>query len=207
MSATQLHPDLEPWVFDTSMGRMLKHPLVFQLGIDAPTIVETVNEHYEAKKQALKDAAKEGNWFRFVILHERPYRIEALEMVPRSAEDYWTLVRDAWMDTEFPSQMMDNWIDILDHPDAHQMMDDEERAVFDALPDLITVFRGYEGEGEDGLSWTLSRERAEWFAARWQGIHGEPQVVERLVPKTRVVAYLNGRSEQEVIVLPKQERG
>jgi hypothetical protein len=46
------------------------------------------------------------------------------------------------------------------------LMDAEERA---ALPDVVTILRGFtHAEGARGLSWTLDRERAEWFARRFR---------------------------------------
>jgi hypothetical protein len=48
------------------------------------------------------------------------------------------------------------------------------------------------------LSWTLDRERAEWFANRFdqKGI-----VIEKAIGKEEIVAYFSGRGDQEIIVI------
>ncbi len=85
-------------------------------------------------------------------------------------------------------------------------MEADERRALAALPDPVPVFRGYARDGcERGLSWTTERERAEWFAHRFAGLDGEPQarVTVGAVPKAKVIAYLLGRQENEVLALPE----
>ena len=74
------------------------------------------------------------------------------------------------------------------------------------MPDPVTIYRGAQGENEDDAylgalyrpSWTLSRERAEWFANRWD--HWDTGVVAcATVPRNSIMFYSNAREEQEVI--------
>ena len=51
---------------------------------------------------------------------------------------------------------------------------------------------------EDGISYTLDKKRAEWFSKRFRK---DGTVVQKVVRKKRIVAYLDGRNEQEVVVL------
>lgn len=198
-ATTDLHPDLAPYIVATTFGDILKHPLVFQWGIATPAMKGMANAQYEAKRQAVEQARDECDWHSYVALHERPYRIAALAEVPRTAEDYWQMVSLWWVDTEYPSLIMADWLAILADPQARAMMDEDEQAVFEGLPEAVVVYRGV-GEGgiDNGLSWTLKRTCAEWFAARF----GTGHVVERTVPKADIVAYVNRRNEQEVILLP-----
>jgi hypothetical protein len=53
-----------------------------------------------------------------------------------------------------------------------------------------------------GVSWTLDRERAEWFANRWA--RRRPYLVEAEVLKLDVRAYFLDRNEAEIIVLPNR---
>jgi hypothetical protein len=52
------------------------------------------------------------------------------------------------------------------------------------------------GLNEDGLSWTLDKAKAEFFANRFSkgGI-----ILEREIPKSDIIAVLTGRGESEVI--------
>lgn len=47
-----------------------------------------------------------------------------------------------------------------------EMMNEEEHAAYDALPDTITVFRGCGPNNMLGASWTTDRSVAELFPAR-----------------------------------------
>lgn len=84
-------------------------------------------------------------------------------------------------------------------------------AVGHPLPasDSYTLYRGVAGRGAarriTGLSWTRSRERAEWFASRFA--LPDPAVYQALVPRKDVYAYTNERQEDEfIVILPKSVR-
>jgi hypothetical protein len=42
--------------------------------------------------------------------------------------------------------------------------DDQQRSFFEALPDSITVYRGCDAAFISGVSWTVNRKKAEYFA-------------------------------------------
>jgi hypothetical protein len=53
------------------------------------------------------------------------------------------------------------------------------------------------------MSWTLDERRANWFAERFA--FDAPGVVLRAeIPKGAVVAYLDGRSERELVVVDRR---
>ena len=82
------------------------------------------------------------------------------------------------------------------------LMDKEELQVYEELPDLVTVYRGvtpYNAKMVKGLSWTLDRDTAEWFAHRYRS-HG--QVYQAQIEKAHIHAIFLGRNEAEVIVDP-----
>ena len=69
---------------------------------------------------------------------------------------------------------------------------------YKSLSDGLIVYRGIQHNAkEDGFSWTLSKEKAKWFASRFNN-HGK--VVERKVQKKDIVAYINDLNEQEIIL-------
>jgi hypothetical protein len=90
-------------------------------------------------------------------------------------------------------------------------MSDAEHAQFRKLPIQVVVYRGGCGADiENGLSWTLNRSVAEWFAAHSVGprragfgfSRGEPRIVSGSVPRSRLLGIKIGRQESEVIALP-----
>jgi hypothetical protein len=87
------------------------------------------------------------------------------------------------------------------------LMTDDERAALAALPDPLPVFRGAPygslRKMAARLSWTLSVD----IARRFAGFYASPYisrigsaVIAGVVPKSKVLAYLNERQEQEVVV-------
>ena len=78
------------------------------------------------------------------------------------------------------------------------LMSQENFKVYENLPDTFTVYRGLqENAQEDGLSWTLSKDVAEWFANRFDN---EGEIIEKVIHKSEVIAYFNDRDEEEVVL-------
>ena len=195
----ELHPELAACLTTGETFTMIRHPLVHTLFMGTDMEIEWANESLALKRKAVMQALAKSDYGTAVWMHERPYRLDVLKRVPTSAPDYWSLVARVWLDTEHPSNAIDDWVEIFSHRDAHLMMDDDERQVYDALPDEVEIYRGVGDVFEDsGISYTLSIERARWFASRFDE---DGVVLTRTVPKTEIVAYLNGRNESEVIVL------
>jgi hypothetical protein len=212
-SEEPLHPDLEPYFEESGpIGPSLRHPLVYEVFGVRPGIV---NQRYAAKKAALDEALEKGNWHKAVFLHERPYRIDALQMLRDdygeriSAKAYWELVGSVWTDSENIWQNRPDWDSIFEEYDhsrmAEYIMDDDERAKLHALPDVVTIYRGAISDfNEDGLSWTLDKDRAAWFARRFVDSHGgDPVVLHGRVAKHGIMAYFDGRNEDEIVVWPE----
>lgn len=212
-AAEPLLPELEPYVIeDGPLGPMLKHPLVFELALNMPGMV---NERYRHKNAAAEKAAAEDDWSTYVFLHERPYRFNALEFADVFGtcppQEFWQLVADVWTDSENVWQNAEAWRDLLERAGADErrwMMDEEEADALAVMPDEITVWRGcIAGQNEDGFSWTIDREKAEWFAKRFASAQrGEGRVIEGRVKRVDVIAHFTGRGESEIVVLPENVR-
>jgi hypothetical protein len=82
-----------------------------------------------------------------------------------------------------------------------ELINDEERAAFDHLPDEITVLRGCGPQNKHGLSWSLSREIASRFPFSQRFWADQPLLLTATIPKARAAALKLGRREQEVIVI------
>lgn len=74
----------------------------------------------------------------------------------------------------------------------------------DHLPDSLTVWRGTSYltvlECRRGLSWTLDRDIACWFAMRFAERNGRPLVLRATVPRSAVALYTHERHEDEVVI-------
>ena len=97
----------------------------------------------------------------------------------------------------------DEWVEVLTDRNPRSrhwhFMSEADRKVYDELPDMVTIYRGVDvGGNPDGLSWTLDKERAEWFARRF---HGYGTLLTYTIQKVAIMAVLLGRGESEVIVI------
>ena len=218
-SNEELHPDLEPYLHETStLGNVLSHPLVYQVPFHSAALANRVYEH---KKERLDSALKERDTHSFVFLHERPYRVQALSELQTNGlllddDEGRELVSSVWSDSENIWQNTEEWYELLGGIGLH--WEDDERAAFEALPrderGRITIYRGgiesdtYSNVTEDGaFSWTTSRETASWFARRFNdnGRRGTSLVATAKVHPRFVVGYLTGRGEAEVVVTAPED--
>jgi len=81
------------------------------------------------------------------------------------------------------------------------MMDISENAIYDALPKVVTVYRGCYANIPTGACWTLNEQLANWFAF-WDRSRVEtevPVVVRARVRKSQILAIKHYRHRLEVI--------
>lgn len=199
-SSEPLHPDLVPYFeADGALGAQVRHPLVYQVPLWSNG---SANAYYLQKKRDLDKALEEKNYNRVVYLHERPYRLQAFIQIAKylSDEKYWSLLASIWTDTENAWQNLDEWRKLFNssRPKRQRLMDRDEVLAYDSLPDTVKIYRGCQkGINKDGISWTLKRDKAEWFATRFSK---DGVVLEKEIQKKDIIAVFTNRNEFEVIV-------
>lgn len=203
--AVGLHPDLVACIELTSFGVWVKHPLVISPLVPSAQGAELLNASLRAKRADVESAARAGKWANVVWLHERPWRPDVLVgRVPGDADGFWELAAHVWVDTEFPHLREALWRELFARPGVKLMMSREELDVLSSLPQRVNIYRGaVRRKGESGLSWTLDRGRAAWFSRRFALDGEEPVVLEGRVNRAEIIAFLTGRNEDEVLVLPE----
>jgi hypothetical protein len=94
----------------------------------------------------------------------------------------------------------------LEKGESDCLMTEQEKSFLGNLPDEVKIYRGMSYEesesGDYGLSWTLDKSRAEFFAFDHPDAAFAPEektVVEKTVSKDEIIAYFSGRDEEEVI--------
>ena len=215
--------------------KFIHHPLLVEMvsdamlegGADMNWFIENTNARFEYAKERLAKAIVEKDIERFVFVHERAYRVDALfylahlwgdgsmetALAPDFCKDYnlsieqpsserWgELVGDVWLDQEFTTIHNRQWKAIFGIcPDEPQlMMTADERKYYDKLPNKIKIYRG--GFCDKGFAWTLSKEKAEWFANRWNASY---EVFEKRINKDEAMSYFNRRGEDEILYLGAQ---
>jgi|SRR5688572_27258525 len=93
-------------------------------------------------------------------------------------------------------------------PHREYLMTNDERRFLDARAKKVTLYRAMsineQESGEFGVSWTLDKAVAEFYAFKYQGYEIHRQEEERVVhsvtaEKENLIAYFKGRKEKEVI--------
>jgi len=195
-----LHPDLVPYLEDGVLGKQVRHPLLYQVPLWTNGYA---NQLYLRKKEDLIDAVLHRKFKKIVFLHERPYRVDAFSKIASDLPDetYWSLLGSIWTDTENSWQNLDEWKSLFssNRPKREKLMDWDENLAFSSLTDTVKVYRGCQkGINENGISWTLKREKAEWFATRFSK---DGVVLEKEVSKEDILAVFTGRNEFEAVII------
>jgi hypothetical protein len=194
-----LLPELQShYLFD---DEMVHHKLVVGRVYNAAD-AERINRAYLAKKAELTKLNSDiGDGYKYVFLHERPYRFDALVRIAKrlSSSDYWKLVSGVWTDSENIRQRFAAWKRLWTAPvpDKDQCMDAAERTQLEQIPLTFDVWRGIGFRGRAGLSWTIDRDIAVRFAYRFSATHA--RLLHGHVRREDVHAFFIGRKESEIV--------
>lgn len=119
-----------------------------------------------------------------------------------SVDDLSKYLAYAWVCSEDPNNDVNvklrTVISWFKNANKNILMDKDEATVYNNIPNKIELFRGVSyNRNTNGLSYTASLEKAEWFMNRWN----KPKALIRLeVDKKDILAYFNGRNEDEYVV-------
>lgn len=135
-----------------------------------------------------------------------------LRIVPQlKGKYYWYALRNAYdmSDNLFHINCLVKGSFAKDEPERQTLMIVKERKYLQGLSEQITIYRGMtEAEfksGNFGISWTLRKETAEFFAfTYWRNRatnHLKKVVHELVINKSEVIAFFNERQEFEIIYI------
>lgn len=165
---------------------------------------EVVNLFLKRYRQIFDDNDGEKKFTSILIMINKPYRIEIFTMMQHllSEKSYNELLNWVWTSTEFPHQISLRRLNGLFKRINHSyFMNDEELEIYNNLPDNVEIYRGIQGPKAKvkALSWTLSLDKAKWFAKRFD-YNGK--VFKTKISKKDIYAYCNGMGEEEIIIKP-----
>ena len=145
---------------------------------------------------------------RAVVLEKRGRRLITFWEIAEANKNklkpkkFWELLGWIWTDSEgyIIYNQRNLWNHLVQwHPNhKHNFMTVSEKKIHDKLPNKITIYRGCDAKYKNGPSWTLDKNKAEWFANRWS--EPNPQVFEKTITKDKIFAFKDGRNEQEIII-------
>ena len=203
----ELKAYLEPFPALGPNAQMLRHPLVFAVPYYPGSSDGFYNQVLERKQRSLTMSRINSDWRTYIWLHERPFRLQALLTISHrlANREYWQLLLDVWIDSEAPNINHDLFVELFssDRSGRDALMREDQRQALKKLPKVLTVYRGIRAvepcSREDGLSFTLERDTAVFFARRY-GHSG--RVLTATVHKRHVLAYVTDRNEAELVILP-----
>jgi hypothetical protein len=158
-------------------------------------------------------ARRSGNWSRFVFLHMREDRWNALAQVSSlvSPTDVPSLFRKVWLDSKViwrQRRTIRKLISCIRPEFQERLFTKADREHLDTLPDTFRIYRGAKQWNVSGMAWTLDLQRAIYFAT-----HNDDAgmacslplcltgvVIERTIHKKDVLFYSNDRDEEEVVL-------
>lgn len=140
----------------------------------------------------------------FFIMINKPYLPLFFKLTKDylSSEDYSKFLANMWIMVEFSNSDKDippsDFVEIFRRANKKHLMEASEIKVLKELPDKVTIYRGVKpNSSTKALSWSLNKETAQWFANRFEE---NGTVYQAKIRKEDILAFFDGRKEQEVVV-------
>ncbi len=170
---------------------------------------EVVELHIKRLKDIVENEKRIGDKIvKFLIHINKPYRLEFFNLLKEKIETkttYNELLYWIWCDTEFPHQIGINKAVLLfknSKFDIKLFSDKEDFEFYNNLNEKIIIYRGLQGKDAKirGLSWSLNKEKAIWFANRFKQ---KGNLYQAEINKRDIYAYTNSMGEEEIIINPR----
>lgn len=193
-----------------TLGPRIKHPLLEERC--DPRQAAFTNWAISSKEEEVRRLVAENDWYSVMLMHTSTSQLDAFQKYARHMDDknYWRCLELAWTSQEqvWPKRKVFLAYFQSCRPGREHLMSASERRTLLKMPNTFRIYRGFIGRKGAGLSWTVDRSKAEWFARRFSVLAhlGVPWVLEGTVRKKDVLAYFNGRKEKEVVVDPSLVR-
>lgn len=142
------------------------------------------------------------------MMFTKPYSFAFLNhaMPCLSKTDFSECLADTWVICEAPNSdpsfTKKQLVGLFKKADPQSLMTTEEYEQLQSIDDTVTVYRGvteYNADQVKALSWTLDKEKAEWFAHRF----GEDGTVyQAQIGKEHILAFLAAETNPRSSLIP-----
>ena len=113
-----------------------------------------------------------------------------------SKKDFATGLQAAWVDGEGtnynPGYTIEELLSWFKRADKPLLMDKKEYKKYIGLPETVQLYRGMGRHHNLGISWTSSKEKAEWFAKRYSQ---QGYLANIVVPRSCILAFFERENE------------
>lgn len=166
----------------------------------------TTPDGYKVYRKFMMELIDRSDIGHLYLLINRPYKMTWFKLCREymSEKDYAVYLKQCWLDEEDPNQdknvSQKEAVKFFRTAQKEYLMEPADLDYYNGLPDNITIYRGVSpGRARIGLSWTDNKAKALWFKSRFE-TDSEGLLLTATVPKASVIAYINDRSEQELVV-------
>jgi len=188
----------------------IKHPLINLPYV--PQMNAYNNALYRDKLKVVTELESNKEYEKAIWIYERPFRAQIFNRYTKvmEREQAARLMLDVWQDCEHPYGDRDLWREMFNsYRDTDALSRTRTHLIKEGVEE-ITLYRGMgsaevnrKKTGNWGMSWTLDRDIAVWFARRYRGVYkGTPAVAEARFNVRSVFCYMPERGEQEVVADP-----
>lgn len=168
-------------------------------------------EVQEYWRNEVKNKINKSNLQTIFAMVNKPYKLCFIKFVEPflSKSDFSELLGEAWIveenpntDVNVPLSTLVSW---FKKTDKKALMQEKDYNGYCSLPEELVIYRGVGTKtNPNGLSWTLNKKTALWFANRFNNESG--YILKTKIKKSDTFAYFNGRGEKEIVaqVSPKK---
>ena len=209
-------------VKETEMSPMFVIHPVFESGyisikndngeMEIVNVLESEDNLDRARKQIVETIDRFQKVSSIVNIIRKSYRLTFLSYCKPylSKEDFSKLLADVWVASESPNDDVNvsiaKAVQYFKYADKKVLMDENEYAAYKEFPDTLTVYRGVGvSRNPEGISWTIDKDKAIWFAHRFDIKGKSGYLLEAEIKKEDILAYFKSRGEEEIVVKPRKE--
>ncbi len=168
--------------------------------------ISTVKEYANPEDAILRrdpdiKAIISRHMYRHFGSHQRSF--EFIELAQHmEPKQFWTILHDQWSSFDAIDHfVMEQVISGFSEEWSADYLNEEDRAFYDSLPDMVTVYRGQGATQYTGLSWTTDYEVAKAFALGHRRHNpADPVIIKANVAKCDIAGAYANREESEIIV-------
>lgn len=168
-----------------------------------------VLNHISNETSKVKEEFENHNYMKFISLsHEVIADILYEDMMKFIPDEYKyemsmrVYTRKEYGFQEWNETFLENVLQTKTEQDKKETQEHLQNHFPEGIPDELTIYRGEADLStpyEEALSWTLSEEKAIYFAERY-GYQGDGVVYEAIVETKNIIDFLTHRGELEILV-------
>lgn len=189
--------------FNVCQHPYISTPVINSIDTNKPfNIFQDIEAYYRWQEQFKEEIAHRKNVYSVFSLIRPAYKMTFFKDVNQylSNKDFAEMLAVSWAahgGTEIPEAELEAW---FKKADKNFLMGKQEQKMFNELSEQVTVYRGVSPQYKYGLSWTLHKDIASWYADRYG--NNNSCVYECTVEKKNILCYFDTRNEAEIVLLP-----